>query len=235
MPSENTTYATRRLTDESYSAKLPLDKALFLGDSTGCPVAKTLTQEPSQGGRGALAMIARYGEVIYWSGEAVAIMNRVHRSDLVYALTQPIKRLADEPLGIHDEGWTPKILEDYILVSPQLYALPRLATILVNSNKQSRAQNVFLAQDTLEKCAFKSHTLNQLLVSFADSLVSFGFDKNLVLKNLLSKGKLGEDNCYSIFREILKEIRRRSPFLWQTYQDLTCQERTALGIANLAL
>lgn len=225
--------------DESFFKKTPLEKALDLAWSDGCPVGVTLTRPVEENGRGAEVMAKRYGEVNFWAGYLrYHVFQEAKRGDLIRQLYGHTERSKSEPIGIHDNNWTPGALNKKELVSPELYALPRIISTFINSPKESQSieekqKRMTVVLEGLEYLAEHSLNIQEFTVRLVGGLVHEGGDTNALLKALLSNGKLNEDNCKSQFSTLTNYMYRYAPAVYRSYKDLSTEKRKELGIADI--
>jgi len=222
---------------DNFFSKSYLEKALDQGWSEGCPVAISLTKEPTEGGRGAVIMANRYGEVNFWFGYIVQTLNKT-KPWLSYPLTSAIPRLPNEPIGKHDENWIPKKLNGFILNTPYGYSLPRVLINFINCNKEdhliyAKQNRLIRALDAFDVAISNSKNIIELVVQFTNELVIRGGDEKLLIKNIIPNVKIKEDNCHTTYKEIARVMEHSTPNLWRTYSAMSSQERSELGIANV--
>lgn len=233
-------YAKRTLIGDhgdNFFNQTPLEKALDLGWSEGCPVAVTLTRETEEGGRGALLMARRYGEINFWSGYITRVLQEQKRDDLLRNLPGCFKRFSDEPIGKHDEGWPPEELQEFMFLIPHAYSLPRLLINYINGARDTtideKQERMAIAVDCVERVSSNAENLDALLVNLTLQLVRHGGNIHTLLKTMISQGKLDEDNCKWAYQSIVREMKNTTPELYVTYQKISSEERARLGIADI--
>jgi len=207
--------------------------ALDLGISVGCPVAPDLVKPKKSGGRGVVEMQKRYGEVIFSNQVLIEELDHLKRGDLVLQLTEPRPRIKGEPLGEHSNNWIPEELKENVLVPTSGYILPRLLTEYMNIAGPDKFRNFKAAMQVFRRIAPNVGNDISLVVRFAEGLTkTLSGDKvktELILKRLLSVGKLKEDNVLTDYSRIITEVKRTKT-LSTFYDSLVSADRDRLGI-----
>jgi hypothetical protein len=216
-------------------------QAKMLGFSEACPVVKRIIKPEVEGGRGPEKMAKRYAEIILWRGYFGYVLRKSGRHDLSKELLQPVERLEGEPLGFHlDEDWVPKEHETHIAGpgTPVSYALPRVLIQFTNEvkTKIDKGANLQHALESFDKVLEENpQDLTELLVVFTEKLTKESQDIPQLVKQILSQGKINEDNSYSQLKHILRTVKEKAPTLWRTYQNLSDKDFESLRIAKLSI
>lgn len=224
--------------NDSFFDQSWIQKAQDLGWSDGCPVVTRLTKSPEEGGKGDEVMAKRYGQVNYWAGAIKEIFQKAERYDLLDQFTLQRPRRDDEPLGTHDADWVPDELHDHMLVTPELYSLPRIVIAYIDDptldhsipEKQTR---LTIAIKSIEKASREAQNIKEAMISVVQSLVEQGGNALMLLKNALPQGKIGEDTVYAEYYETLSIMREKAPELYNIYNSLPIEEKQKVGMAVL--
>lgn len=206
--------------------------SLDLAYSEACPIGPDLVKPVSQGGRGPDEMVKRYGEVIFWFKYLTKELKtpQINKKEIASYLTSPRLRLVDEPLGVHSDNWLPEEMDKYYFRSHAGYVLPRLLVDYMNIDQSDKSSRMQIGLDLFEAAAIKSNTETELIVNFAKSLSDLQSDKKPILKRLLGKSKLKEDNLFTAYRETLQTVEKLAPELWACYQSMSIEELDSLNI-----
>lgn len=211
---------------------LPIEEqARALGWSEACPVVERLIKPEAEGGRGAESMRNRYAQVIFWLGYSSYLFERMGRQDLSRALYAIEQRKASEPLGTHDEGWVPSELKTHIFRSPMAYGIPRIITEYLTADTEKRGSSLVKVIDFLEAAAQQSSNLIETAVFLADAVVANLLERGereksgLLLRHLIGRGKLEEDNTLEAYRNIFTVLKNHAPVIYDFYTSLTVEEK----------
>lgn len=209
------------------------DKAKFFGWRLGCPVVPTLIKE-----RGAKAMSKRYASLLF---QYSYLIDQIAKKDLGLAqrINGQIGRMPGELLKRHDRKWlgTENLAYNY-LVGPETvvgYALPRMLLAFTFENGEQEAGTRLVkslnAFDVALENELSSYDELAFLLFFGEELFNEGGDPKLILRNMISKGKLEQDQCHIDFETIIASMEEFAPNLWGSYSSLSSEEKEKLGIA----
>lgn len=204
--------------------------ALDLAWSEGCPRGPKLVEE-----RGEEEMTHRYGQVIFWFKYLTEELKspNIDKKEIAAYLTSPRLRLANEPLGTRSDNWLPEEMDKYYFRSHAGYVLPRLLIEFMNVEKTQKASRMQIGLHLFEEAAKKSNSEIELVVIFAESLSTNTADKIPILKRLLGKSKLKEDNLFTAYQETLHRVEKQTPELWACYQSMSVEELDSLDIYHI--
>lgn len=211
------------------------EQARYFGERVGCPVVPALIK-----GRGPEAMAKRYGEILFYYGYILKVISSL-RPDIAKQISEPVARDDSENLVDFDDEWIPPWNKDIIpgTETPWGFALPRLMISYATDSHgfdEPRVDSWVRALTILDKVVEElknDDKANELMVKFAESLVSAGASAEIILKRTISAGKMRQDSMEKRFREIIKVMSQHAPVLWETYKNLDADRRDELGIANL--
>ena len=86
----------------------------------------------------------------------------------------------------------------------------------------------------LERSIKKADSPLSLIAIFANNVVKeFPLLTDNVLRRAFSKGYLKEENNFKLYGELLKEIKKHSPALYDRYSELSSVDKAEKGIAEL--
>jgi len=199
---------------DDFFNKTPQERSLDLAWSEGCPVGPDLVKPPEEGGRGALVMEKRYGQVIFWFKYLTEELIKSGLNDLAKTLTTPRLRLANEPLGVHSDNWLPNEMQTHAYRSATGYILPRLLTEFLTIAGPDPQKNLQVALTEFDRTLPKATDDISLVVAYAERLArQLSKEGNneavgLVLKRLLGTAKLHEDNLYTEYNLILTKTKK---------------------------
>lgn len=217
---------------DSFFHKTELDKSLDMAWSDGCPVALRLTSPPEKGGRGASIMLQRYAEINFWAGMILKTLNRSSNDSLSKKFFESRKRTDDELLGDIDMDWIPNELKTHLLVSPELYSLPRIVVVHINSGflLEEKQRKTFEVLDALEYSRKTSSNIKEYMIRVVEYLVSHGGNTLLLLKNMFPQGKISEDRCLEEYEKTMKLMKHISPDLFKTLKHISTEEKERVGM-----
>jgi len=216
-----------------------VDKARYLGWRLGCPAIDDLLETG-----GAEEMAKRYGELIFFYQGVMKILEDAGRDDIVLEISNPRIRRWGEPL-LKEYHQNVPWWNRFIIPGTERacgYALPRLVTSYVyedheNLNQMDVGERLLLALDIFDEAVEGldgDGGANELVVKFAERLVFMGnADFKLILRRVLSAGKLKNDGLHSEFGALAKVMEDRAPALWRVYKLIASEELAEAGIAEV--
>lgn len=218
------------------------ERARRLAWSNGCPLGENLIKPESEGGRGAEVMERSYATVNFWGGWIQDILQEEGRGEWVKELQGQTPRLASEPLGKHCPESVPQELETHMIGAgnPYSYALSRLLVTYLEEDRLTNTplERVLNADEDIRRAAGQAESIPDFIAYFAGMLawrMPSGLESHAkLIKQMLSVGKLAEDNCRSAYRKMANALMRRSLLLGQTYRGLRSEHLSDLGIASYA-
>lgn len=210
------------------------DQILEIGWSHACPVIDEVVRDFTPEWT-----LARYSECNFVFGLIASRAEELNH-DLHEQLTQPVKRLPGE---LPKEGLNPEFTptnfkqEMSPLSTPWGYALPRVVIEQMGrgKNNENRTEiRILRALDIIDEAIEVSETPSQLLVNIAERVIMEKAGPKAVLSHMLSKNILLEEGCETMFEEIKKDMDRLAPFLRQTYNAFSIEEREVDDIINFS-
>jgi len=152
--------------------------------------------------------------------------------ELYNLLVSSTVRLPDEPVGYFEPGTVPE--SHFSEMSPLStlwgYALPRVFIEIAGRGDGRTAERYFQAMDTVEKVAKVSKDPIELLARLSEAAYESGVDPKEILGHTLEPGILKEENCRTMYREVIAALREKAPRLWAYYESLSSGERGKAGI-----
>lgn len=194
-----------------------LTQALHLAYSEGCPVGPDLVKPISAGGRGAEAMIPRYGQVIFWFRYLLETIASQGREDLVESLYNFRPRKMDQELGEHSPEWLPIESKSIVFRSTAGYILPRLFCEFVYAPNSEPSERLQVALSLLESTlADLNGTADELefVIAYAEGLADYlkSIGRQDQIKQIVSRlrttAKVKEDNLNDEHDRILDLLSR---------------------------
>jgi len=179
----------------------------------------------------------RYAECNFMYGVVKHSTTREPNSDLYQQLTSPVPRLPNEPDGQHPTHNVPESHKDEMspMSTPWGYALPRIVIEQMGRGKDNRErtqERILRALDIVDESVPHCKTPIELTVKLSEAVSRADADPKMVLYHLLSAEILHEENCPSMFRQIIAEIEKNAPVLSRTYSLMSKTERKKLGIVD---
>jgi hypothetical protein len=224
-----------------------------MGWSHGCPVVPDVIakygREWAEGKEGAMEAeirqagmemaLARYAECNFWFGyicEAAKINPNLYKQ-----LTSPTARREDEPDGQHSQDLVPRshVREMSPMSTPAGYALAR---ILIEQKgrdpdqpKEETQKRLQKGLEILDDLIPKRQNPNELAVRLAGAVCQADAGPEAVLSHLLPEGILREENCQSLFDDLVLRLREAAPKLYGVYRNISRERRRGLGMADLRI
>lgn len=151
---------------------------------------------------------------------------------LYNALTTPVPRHPNEPVGVFEPGAVPESHTSEMSPLSTLwgYALPRVFIEQAGRENNRTVERYLQATDLLDRAINDSETPIELLANLSEAVIYDSADPIAVLGHVLEPGILMEENCYTMYREVITVLETIAPTLWQHYNTLTPRERDAHGI-----
>lgn len=209
--------------------------ARTLGFSEACPVVPSLIIQ-----RGSEPMARRYAEAITWRKVFINELENAGRNDLANQLVTAKRRR--EP-GVYDKGWVPVEHARYIEGTESLagWSLPRLTIAFHGHDEKRMHEAMVIIEQSAIMAKEKYFSIREFLVYFANKIATHAHEKynqpaTDFLRQLLSKGKLHQDNLHEEFEivyEYMKNMQEES-VLWDAYQELSEEDCDELGIACIS-
>ncbi len=220
---------------DGFSNLPPRDQARVVGWADGCPIVEELTDPTNPNpNRGPEAMLNRYGEVNFWFGEIVRHASEL-KPELAYAIMAGAARKQGEKAGKYEPESIPN---DYFVQmspmgTPWGYALGRIFVEQLEGFPDNEPTYAKIGRrlerglNLLDTVARRATDPIQFVVGVAQELALADADPSKVLKHLFSRGKLAEEGCASLYREVFDYMQKHAPYLREHYRVL--KERGLLG------
>lgn len=147
-------------------------------------------------------------------------------------LTTPAKRLAGEPIGVHESGAVPISHQTEMspLSTPWGFALPRVFIEQAGRGANRSWERYDKAIDLLDEAIAQSTTPIELLARLSELVVTADADPMSVLSHIFEPGILEEENCRTMYNQIAEAVRQKAPTLWEQYNRLPQEEREKAGM-----
>lgn len=176
---------------------------------------------------------SRYAECNFVFGYVSHIAAQVNPT-LHGLLQQPILRLPNEPDGKHGPRYVPlsHAVEMAPLSTPWGYGLPRVLIEQMGRGQDRTAERVQAALEMVDEVILQATTPIELAVGIGEEAASLDAKPQQVLYHLLSLEFYREENCGSLFRAMIAEMRRSAPVLTKYYDGLPSEQKTELGIVD---
>lgn len=158
---------------------------------------------------------------------------------LYQELIKPVERLENELPGEHNPQNVPSSFEKQMspMTTPVGYALPRVAIEQMGrgeKNAERTQERMLKALNSIDTCVESSKTPIELVINLSERVANMDANPKTVLYHLLSAGILKEENCLSMFKEMVKELRKSAPTLSKIYDSMSSQEKKDLGIVEIS-
>lgn len=225
--------------DDGFFEQDARDQARFIGWADGCPVVEELTDPANPNpGRGPEAMVKRYAEVNLWFTYVTDTIAQTN-PQLAEQMRRPLPRLASEPAGHRIEPESiPDSFQDRISPMGQLagFAAPRLfsaALAAAGEDKREKQKALAAATEAVELASSTEVSENPLefLAAFSQNLLkSTSIDTETVLKTVLGKGWLDEQNSPTTITSFKMALEAKAPALWEHYTTFDQAAKEQLGI-----
>jgi hypothetical protein len=226
------------------------DQVKALGWSHACPVVDEViinygekwarkhpgsTQDDIRHGGAELAR-ARYAECNFIFGLIVETARELNEP-LYDVLSEPVTRLENEPDGDHGSEHVPDShLEQMAPMSTPIgYALPRVAIEQMgreDKNTERTPERMLKALDAIEEAVKESKTPVELVVRLSEMVSTMDANPKDVLYHLLSAEILREENCTTMFKDMISEMRDSAPTLTKIYDEMPSSEKKELDIVE---
>lgn len=188
---------------------------------------------------GAEMALRRYAECNFMFGYIAEVAKKLN--PLLYEqLNTPVRRLTTEPDGEHGSTYVPEThkYEMSPLSTPWGYGIPRLIIEQMGrgpNNSERSVERVLKALDIIEEVVPQSNTPIELAIKLSEAVIQkdASADPKMVLYHLLSDGILHEENCPSIFQEMVNEMSRSAPTLLKHYENMISEDRKTLGVVDM--
>jgi hypothetical protein len=201
-----------------------------MGWSHACPVIDQVAKE-----YGPEWTLHRYAECNFVFG-LIAESAKNLNPNLHIQLTHAVGRLPDEPVGVITK-FTPESHKTKMspLSTPWGYALPRVVIEQMGrgeGNKDRTQTRVLSSLDIIEKAVKNSTNPIELVVKISETVSNTDADPKAVLSHLLCAGVLQEENCITMFKDIVSEMKKSAPMLTKTYEGMSSEDRKKLGVVD---
>lgn len=147
-------------------------------------------------------------------------------------LNSPTPRLPGEPVGYFEPGTVPET--HFSEMSPLStlwgYALPRVFIEMAGRGDNRTAERYFQAMDTLEETVKTSSSPVELLAKLSEAAYTSGIAPKAILGHTLEPGILKEENCRTMYLEVIFSLKENAPNLWRYYEGLSVGEREKAGM-----
>lgn len=178
----------------------------------------------------------RYAECNFVFG-LIADTTRELNKPLYEKLTRPVPRLENEPDGNHGLEFIPDshLKEMSPMSTPIGYALPRVVIEQMGrgeKNIERTPKRMQKALEVIEDVVKESKTPIELIVKLSEEVSKMDADPKNVLNNLLSADILGEENCVTMFRDMVAEMRKSAPTLTRVYDAMSSAEKQEFGVVD---
>ena len=215
----------------SHACPIPEEVIVAYGEKFANQNASSSPKEIFEGG--ATLTKERYAECNFVFGIIVETAKQENPS-LYQELLKPVKRLENEPLGEYNHRNVPVSFENQMspMSTPVGYALPRVAIEQMGTRKERNPERIQKALEAINTCVTSSTTPIELAINLSEMVANMDANPKTVLYHLLSKEILEEENCVSMFKEMIKELRRSAPTLSKIYDSMSSEERKSLGIVD---
>lgn len=216
--------------NKDFFKKPILEQVSELAWSEGCPVRnKVINRKGPESARN------RYGEVIFAS-QIVLAEAKEHNPELFFLLKQGLIRKEGEVVGEHESSSVPAshVTEISTSNTPWGYSLPRILIEQFGKGKERNQTRMIEGLEILESSIKKTDSPISLIAIFSEGIVRNNPSiTNSVLKQAFSKGYLEEENIFEIYGKLLEEIGKYAPTLYKRYNELSSEEKSEKGIAEL--
>lgn len=223
--------------------ELPLEEqVLRLGWSHACPVVEDVIQAygnawakdhpnalPSEiREQGLLMTRARYAECNFVFGLVLESARKLNPA-LFEQLESPVERLPGELFGIPDSKFVPDSTKKMMAPLSTLwgYALPRVIIEEMGrgeNNKFRTPGRMLKSLNMIDQAVKSSKDPIVLVVKLAEMAAKNEGDPKEILSHLLSAGILKEENCKTMFKEVVKTMHKRAKILSKVYDLLSPEE-----------
>lgn len=226
------------------------DQVRELGWSHACPVVdevirnygdefaqKHIEAKPEDIHRGGAELArARYAECNFVYGSIINTALELNRP-LYEKLVKPVPRLENEPDGDHGLEFVPKshLKQMSPMSTPVGYALPRVVIEQMGrgeKNSERTPERMQKALEIVEEAIKVSKTPIELVIKLSEDVSKLDADPKSVLYHLLSAGILHEENCVTMFKDIIAEMRKSAPVLTEAYDAMSSKEKQELDIVE---
>ncbi len=156
---------------------------------------------------------------------------------LYQQLTTSVPRIPGEAVGFYEEGAVPDSHEVEMspLSTPWGYALPRILIAQFGKRGEDReAYRMLRGIKMASKMIAESSTPVQLLTKLAEAYSQMGAHPDEVLSHVLSPGILAEENCKTLFKEVVRDLEKNAPVLWSHYQKIPQDQLAIKDILDIS-
>jgi hypothetical protein len=214
-----------------------IELALDAGWSDGCPSAKELC-DPNNEEWGPKKMLYRYIQGNQWFDIAITSALRARNGVLLDNLTMPrARKLPQEAVGVHDPEYVPLShrISMFGIANPINFAISRVPIELTGRYPNVSVDGDRYAHIIVDTAAKIATSNSDFLIKIAEVVGSpLGIDNPpSVLQHMFDKGIMSEENCPSVFQEIIDRMEMTDSYLLQEYVRLSTAEKDQLGIITL--
>lgn len=185
--------------------------------------------------KGAELTRERYAECNFVFGLIVNTARELNKP-LYEELIRPVPRLADELDGILATRFIPDshLQEMSPLSTPMGYALPRVVIEQMGRGAERNQERTQKALNLIEDAVKTSVSPIELTIKLSEGVSKMDADSRKVLYHLFSAGILREENCASLFKAMIAEMRQSAPTLTKVYDAMSSQEKQELGVIDFS-
>lgn len=180
--------------------------------------------------------LARYAECNFMFG-LIAEAAKDTNPALYDQLRRAVPRLPNEPPGKVDAKHVPKSFQAEMspLSTPWGYALPRVLIEEMGRGEKRidrTPARMMKALELIDAIVPMCKTPIELIVKLSEEVANDKADPKMVLYHLLSDDILKEENCSTLFKEVIDEIEHTAPTLSALYKSMSFKDRKDLGIVD---
>lgn len=212
-------------------SKSELEQALWLGWQSGCPIPQEVI-----GNYGVEFAVRRYSETNFWHNYIVRLAEHYGlgikelRSFQLRPASEPPKKFERNSVTLsHAKGMDP-------MVTLPGYALSRVLIEQFGRKDEGLERNqerLIKGLQILDDVIAKAQTADELLAMLAGAVTETDADPVAVLSHVFSQGWLDEENSPTSLKRAALQMKRLSPKLWQSYLELSDEERRKNDIAEV--
>lgn len=165
----------------------------------------------------------RYFSCNAWHEWAILGQSKRLNPELYDLLVTPVPRLPGEPVGVYEPKAVPPSHKYQMspLSTPWGYALSRVLIEQFGRDENCSGARINEGLEILTEVIQMSQTPIELLANLAEIVTTRGqADPTEVLNHILAPGILNEENCRTMFREIVDMLKIKAPKLWSQYEKI---------------
>lgn len=201
--------------------------AFYSALRVGCPTAEEIINT-----RGEDEMAARYTQILFWYGYLFEEVTK-YRPDLAKHMGG-YARYAGQRLTKFDDQ-VPYRAREWVVGPETLegYDLPRmmLAWVLFKADTKETTNGILFFQECLNDERVKNPY--DLVALFGEKLYNGGrgLASRTIFRNMISNGKLEQDQMYKEFERLFSSIRKLAPNLNREYEEMPMGDKDKLNLA----